>query len=196
MTTIERPTYVSGHWGPVPDEITATGLTVHGSLPPELNGRLFRNGHNPKPGVTPTHWFKGSGMIHGIRLRDGQAEWYRNRWVHTPALDGAPYIGADGHPDLTASTAGTHVIEHAGRILALCEANLPFEMDAQLDTVGAYDFGGRPQTAMAAHPKEDPTTGELHFFGYSPFPPYLTYYVADSTGTITAARSSTAPARR
>ncbi|MFB8079833.1 carotenoid oxygenase family protein [Streptomyces sp. NPDC056013] len=139
--------YLTGHYTPAVDEITATGLTVEGSLPPELSGRLIRNSHNPKPGVTPTHWFKGSG--------------------------------------LTASTAGTHVIEHGGRLLALCEANVPYELTRDLDTVGAYDFGGRLRSAMTAHPKTDPVTGELHFFGSSPFPPYLRYYVADPKGTIT-----------
>ncbi|KOG57551.1 dioxygenase [Streptomyces virginiae] len=181
MTT-SKP-YLTGHFTPVAEEVTATGLIVEGTLPPELNGRLVRNGHNPKPGVTPTHWFKGSGMVHGIRLREGRAEWYRNRWVYTPALDGAPYMTERG-PDLTASAAGTHIIEHAGRLLALCEANLPFELTAELDTVGAYDFGGKLRGAMTAHPKEDPVTGELHFFGSSPFPPFLTYYVSDAKGHI------------
>ncbi|MFB4317769.1 carotenoid oxygenase family protein [Actinomadura sp. 21ATH] len=175
--------YLTGHYTPAVDEITATGLTVEGHLPPELNGRLVRNSHNPKPGVTPTHWFKGSGMVHGIRLRDGRAEWYRNRWVRTPALEGAPYMTERG-VDLTASTAGTHVIEHAGRLLALCEANLPFELDSDLETVGAYDFDGKLRSAMTAHPKTDPATGELHFFGSSPFPPYLIYYIADAKGRI------------
>lgn len=181
MTT--KP-YLIGHYEPAVDEITASELTVEGALPPELNGRLVRNGHNPKPGVTPAHWFKGSGMVHGVRLRDGRAEWYRNRWVRTPALDGAPYMTERG-PDLTASTAGTHVIEHAGRLLALCEANFPFELTRDLDTVGAYDFRGKLRSAMTAHPKVDPVTGELHFFGSSPFPPYLIYYVADAGGEIT-----------
>ncbi|MFE2728691.1 carotenoid oxygenase family protein [Kitasatospora sp. NPDC059327] len=180
--TAAKP-YLTGHYTPVADEITATGLTVEGRLPTELTGRLIRNSHNPKPGVTPTHWFKGSGMVHGIRLRDGRAEWYRNRWVHTPALDGAPYLTEHG-PDLTASTAGTHVIEHAGRLLALCEANLPFELTADLETVGAYDFGGKLTSAMTAHPKVDPATGELHFFASSPFPPYLIHHVSSPDGTV------------
>ncbi|WP_405525831.1 carotenoid oxygenase family protein [Streptomyces avidinii] len=175
--------YLTGHFTPVAEEVTATGLIVEGTLPPELNGRLLRNGHNPKPGVTPTHWFKGSGMVHGIRLRDGRAEWYRNRWVRSPALHGAPYMTERG-PDLTASAAGTHIIEHAGRLLALCEANLPFEMTEELETVGAYDFEGKLRSAMTAHPKEDPVSGELHFFGSSPFPPFLTYYVSDAKGHI------------
>ncbi|GGZ03962.1 carotenoid oxygenase family protein [Streptomyces avidinii] len=182
MTT--NAPFLTGHYTPAVDEITATELTVEGSLPPELTGRLIRNSHNPKAGVTPTHWFKGSGMVHGIRLREGRAEWYRNRWVHTPALDGAPYLTEHG-PDLTASTAGTHVIEHAGRLLALCEANLPFELTPELETVGAHDFDGRLRGAMTAHPKTDPITGELHFFGSSPLPPHLMYYVADANGRIT-----------
>ena len=38
---------------------------------------------------------------------------------------------------------------------------------------------------MTAHPKIDPATGEMVFFGYSPFPPYVRLYEADATGTIT-----------
>lgn len=181
MTT-NKP-YLTGHFTPVVDETTAYDLTVEGTLPPELSGQLVRNSHNPKPGITPTHWWKGSGMVHGIRLRAGRAEWYRNRWVHTPALDGAPYMTEHG-PDMTASVAGTHVIEHGGRLLALCEANYPFELTRDLDTVGAYDFNGKLTTAMTAHPKTDPVTGELHFFGSSPMPPFLTYHVAAPDGQI------------
>jgi carotenoid cleavage dioxygenase-like enzyme len=177
--------YITGHYSPVADEHTATELRVRGTLPPELTGRYFRNGHNPRPGVTPSHWFRGSGMIHGVRLREGRAEWYRNRWVHTPAFEhDAPLVRADGSVDLTASVAGTNIIEHAGRFLALQEANLPFEVTADLDTVGAFDFGGRLTTAMTAHPKEDPVTGELHFFAYSPFPPHLVHHVASADGEL------------
>lgn len=176
--------YISDHYTPVVEESTATGLVVRGALPPELDGRYLRNGHNPKPGVTPTHWFKGSGMVHGLRLRDGRAEWYRNRWVRTPLFEGRPAYDEHGKPDLAASVAGTHVIEHGGRLLALQEANLPFELDAELGTVGCFDFGGKLKTNMTAHPKEDPVTGELHFFASSPFPPHLVYYVASPQGDI------------
>ncbi len=138
------------------DEVTAHGLTVHGTLPPELNDQYVRNGHNPKPGHTPTHWFRGSGMLHGLRLPDGRAEWYRNRWVRTPALEGAPEKGPDGVPDLRVSSAATHVVEHAGRILALQEANLPYEVTPRLDTVGAFDFGGALTTAMTPRPTRPP----------------------------------------
>ncbi|WP_188196753.1 carotenoid oxygenase family protein [Nonomuraea sp. SYSU D8015] len=179
MTELPKP-YLTGHFTPVTDEITARELTVHGILPPELNGRYFRNGHNPKPGITPSHWFRGEGMIHGVRLSGGRAEWYRNRWVRTPFLDGVPFTGTE----LEVSAAATNIIFHGGRYLALQEANLPWEVTADLDTVGVYDFGGKLTGAMTAHPKEDPVTGELHFYSYSPFPPYLTYHVASASGEI------------
>jgi carotenoid cleavage dioxygenase len=179
MTELSKP-YVTGHFTPVADEITVRELTVHGTLPSELNGRYFRNGHNPKPGITPSHWFRGEGMIHGVRLSGGRAEWYRNRWVRTPFLDGVPFTGTE----LEVSAAATNIIFHGGRYLALQEANLPWEVTAELDTVGVYDFGGKLTSAMTAHPKEDPVTGELHFYSYSPFPPYLTYYVASPSGEV------------
>ncbi|GAA5066578.1 carotenoid oxygenase family protein [Nocardia callitridis] len=186
MTTVP---YLSGHYTPVPDQITAVDLPVEGLLPPELHGTYIRNGHNPKPGITPSHWFTGSGMLHGVRLTDGKAEWYRNRWVHTPAFErDSPLIRADGSVDLTASVAGTHIIEHGGRLLALQEANLPFEVGRDLETLGPYDFHGKLDKAMTAHPKVDPDTGELHFFSYSPRAPHVTYLIASEDGVITHSR--------
>ncbi|MBW5482792.1 carotenoid oxygenase family protein [Streptomyces bambusae] len=61
---------------------------------------------------------------------------------------------------------------------------MPWEASADLDTIGVDDFGGKLTGSMTAHPKEDPQTGEVHFFGYSPFAPFLTYYVADASGAI------------
>ncbi|WP_214410081.1 carotenoid oxygenase family protein [Sphaerisporangium fuscum] len=183
------PAYLSGTMAPVPDEIGAVDLKVTGTLPAELNGRYFRNGPNPLPGQDPGHWFTGPGMIHGIRLRDGRAEWYRNRWVRTRSFtEDARFIGPDGTIDLTAVTANTSVIRHADRILALVENGLPYEMTPELETVGPCDFGGRLTTAMTAHPKQDPVTGELHFFGYGFFAPYLTYHRLSASGELVESR--------
>ncbi|WP_329518909.1 carotenoid oxygenase family protein [Spirillospora sp. NBC_01491] len=185
--------YLSGLLAPVPDEIDAHDLPVTGSLPPELDGRYVRNGPNPLPGRDPGHWFAGAGMIHGIRLRGGRAEWYRNRWVRTRELEGAPRRRADGSVDLAVSGANTHVIRHAGRILALEEGGLPYEMTPELDTTGPHDFDGRLTTAMTAHPKQDPITGELHFFGYDIRPPYLTYHRLSAAGELVESREVAVP---
>ncbi|MFI6501037.1 carotenoid oxygenase family protein [Nonomuraea typhae] len=185
--------YLSGNLAPVPDEIDALNLPVEGTLPPELTGRYFRNGPNPRPGEDPGHWFGGHGMIHGIRLREGRAEWYRNRWVRTAKFtDGADFIGPDG-VNLTATQANTHVIRHDGRIYALIEVGLPYEMTPELGTVGPVDFGGKLTTAMTAHPKADPITGELHFFGYGFAPPFATYHRLSASGELVESREIEVP---
>lgn len=176
--------YLDGVFAPVPDEIDVHDLRVVGTLPPELDGRYLRNGPNPRLGADPGHWFGGAGMLHGVRLSGGRAEWYRNRWVDsTQASSGEPAIGPDGR-DLRRNVANTHLIEHGGALLALCESGLPYEVTGGLETKGPYDFGGRLRTAMTAHPKTDPVTGELYFYGISMARPYLTFHVADSNGAL------------
>ncbi len=182
LDTTTVPLHVTGHLAPVPDEIDAVDLPVEGALPPELVGRLLRNGPNPLPGEPSKHWLGGHGMVHGIRLEAGRATWYRNRWVRTNAFAGAQYMGPDGTIDLTAIEANTSVIAHAGKILTLIEAGLPYEITPELETLGSRDFGGRLTTAMTAHPKADPVTGELHFFGYSVTAPYVTYHKLSAAG--------------
>lgn len=193
---ITEPTqpYLAGHYAPVADETEAFDLKVTGTLPPELTGRYLRNGPNPRPGENPGHVFTGNGMLHGVRLRDGRAEWYRNRWVRTAKLAGAPSIRPDGSRDLAAVNANTHVIAHADKLFALVESGLPYEVTGELDTVGPCDFGGRLTTAMTAHPKEDPVTGELLFFGYGARPPYLTYHRLSAAGELVESREIEVPA--
>ena len=80
------------------------------------------------------------------------------------------------------NTANTHIVRHAGRYLALMEAGKPTEVTRELDTSASTTSTARSQGPMTAHPKWDPVTGELLFFGYSPLPPYLRYHVADASG--------------
>ncbi|MFI6508367.1 carotenoid oxygenase family protein [Streptosporangium sp. NPDC050855] len=188
------PSYLRGDLAPVADEIGARDLPVEGVLPAELTGRYVRNGPNPRPGEDSGHWFAGHGMLHGVRLRDGRAEWYRNRWTRTTRFtDGALSLRPGGERDLAAVTANTSVIRHSGRTLALVENGLPYEVTPELDTVGACDFGGRLTTAMTAHPKRDPDTGELLFFGYGFAPPYLTYHRLSAGGELVESRRVEVP---
>ena len=82
---VKTPWHLRGNWAPVLDEITGTRLRVEGTIPPQLNGRYVRTGPNPSTGSSP-HWFFGDGMVHGVRLANGKAEWYRNRFVATPNI--------------------------------------------------------------------------------------------------------------
>ena len=190
--TATTPLHLTGHLAPVADEIDAVDLPVEGALPPELTGRYLRNGPNPLPGEPSPHWVTGHGMVHGIRLRAGRAEWYRNRWVRTKALAGESMIGPNGI-DHSVGVANTHVIAHAGRIMALVESSFPHVLTPELGTVGPCDFDGRLTTAMTAHPKTDPVTGELHFFGYGVLPPYLTYHRLSAAGELVTSAEIAVP---
>jgi carotenoid cleavage dioxygenase-like enzyme len=176
------------NYAPVTDELTEFDLPVEGAIPAELDGWYLRNGPNPRQATA--HWFTGDGMIHGVRLEGGRAAWYRNRWVRTDSFkEDLPLYNADGTRNLRAGTANTHLVNHAGKTLALVESSLPYEITNDLETVGAYDFGGKLVDSMTAHPKICPTTGEMHFFGYGNiFEPHVTYHRADANGELTINR--------
>src|SRR5580698_2472127 len=145
-------TFLQGPFAPVTGEITA-----------ELNGRYLRNGPNPLGLDDPSyHWFIGAGMVHGVRLRDGRAEWYRNRWVRSKAV--AKALGETwpaGPIHSTDFAANTHIIAHAGRTLATVESGpLPYELSEELNTLGSCDFAGTLPGGFAAHTKADRRTGE------------------------------------
>ena len=183
MTTTDF--HLTGAFAPVHDELTAFDLPVTGALPPELTGWYLRNGPNPRE--DSAHWFTGDGMVHGVRLENGRAAWYRNRWVRTESFDKpeATLYNADGTRNLHTSVANTHVVNHAGRTLALVESSLPYEITSELETVGVYDFDGELADSMTAHPKICPVTGELHFFGYGSITsPHVSYYRADAAGKL------------
>ena len=183
-TTDALPFHLRGNFAPVRDEVTAFDLPVAGTIPRGLRGCYVRNGPNPKTGASP-HWFLGDGMLHGVDLRDGRARRYRNRWVRTRTfVEDAPSMDADFTRDITVGLANTHVVAHAGRVLALVETSLPTEVTRDLETVGCFDFGGRLTTGMTAHPKICPRTGELHFFAYNYMAPWLTYHRADASGRL------------
>lgn len=178
------PFFLRGNYAALPGEGTETALEVTGSIPAALRGTYLRNGPNPR-GVTPPHWFFGDGMLHGVALEGGRAKWYRNRWVQTRQLRERPrMVRGDGTRDLGAGPANTNVIRHAGRTLCLAETTTPWEVDANLETVGPFDFGGKLKTGMTAHPKVCPVTGELHFFDYDWFAPHLTYHCANAAGEL------------
>lgn len=175
-----KPWWLQGNYAPVFDELDVADLELRGAIPSALRGRYIRNGANPSTGQSP-HWFLGDGMLHSVRLGDGRAMAYRNRWVRTGQLAGGmgPPVGGN-------NASNVSLVHHAGRLLSSGEVGLPFEIRPEdLSTLGVYDFAGGLTQSFTAHPKIDPATGHLHFFGYWFFgEDLLLYHVADERGQL------------
>ncbi len=178
--------YLSGNFAPILTEITALDLRVHGRVPDELEGRFLRIGPNPIGPVAPGRfqWITGTGLVHGLRLRGGRAEWYRSRY--TMSADAAAVLGKPSIPGPGQGKGlgvNTSVGLIGGRVYALVEAGaLPIELDYNLESVARSDFGGTLEGGFTAHPKYDPATGETLAIAYEPGRPTLRYVVVDTAG--------------
>ncbi|KAH7112070.1 carotenoid oxygenase [Dendryphion nanum] len=181
-------------------------LEVLGQLPADLHGAFYR--------IQPDHAFppmfgedevplNGDGNICCFYFRDGHVD-FKNRYVRTPKFEAEraarqalfgryrnKYTDDPRVRDvLTRTTANTHVIYHANKIMALKEDAPPFEIDATtLDTVGIVDYNGTFRCPThTAHPKADSATGELVGFGYEAkgdASPDICSFTVDKFGSIT-----------
>ena len=197
MTATAVNPYLDGNFAPVSDEITADNLKVIGELPSDLSGMFVRNGPNPQwSPIGKYHWFDGDGMLHGVRIHDGKAT-YRNRYIKTRGWQIENQVGKavwtglmePSRPDNPEgpgkNTANTALVWHAGQLLATWEGGAPHAVTTpDLDTIGEYNYNGKLVSAFTAHPKVDPVTGEMMFFGYGFAPPYLKYSVVSAAGEL------------
>ena len=174
--------YLEGNFAPVEVETTAFDLPVVGHIPEMLEGRLLRIGPNPLGAVDPQtyHWFLGAGMVHGLRLRGGRAEWYRNRFVVSDTI--ATALGRSALPGPRNgprdNNANTNVVEMGGRTYAIVEAgSLPVELTKELDSVARSDLGSTLRPGFSAHPNSDPIPGDTHVLPSQPGLPALSYLV-------------------
>jgi carotenoid cleavage dioxygenase len=127
-------------------------------------------------------------MVHAFHIKDGKVD-YNNRWVRTnkwkledreartlinpmnpfecdPEYSDFVFTDKDG-------TANTATVWHGGRLLVMEEGHPPFELNPDtLDSIGSWNFRGKLNTAMTAHPKIDPDTGEMVFFAYMATGPF------------------------
>ncbi|KAM0935254.1 putative crocetin dialdehyde synthase [Dioscorea sansibarensis] len=97
------------------------------------------------------------------------------------AVAAARFLTGQMNPTQGVGLANTSLIFFAGRLYALGETDLPYSVhlsttDGNISTLGREDFSGTLLMGMTAHPKKDPTTGELFAFRYGPVPPFLTYF--------------------
>jgi 8'-apo-carotenoid 13,14-cleaving dioxygenase len=164
-----RNPFLLGNYGPVPDELTDTALTVEGHLPVELNGMFVRNGPNPidVQEADKHHWFIGDGMVHGVKIETGTARWYRNRYVRTDRVEELTGRPSSNRARSPIDSVNTHVQAFAGKIFALVESGpLPMLLSDELETLGYADFGGQLERGFAAHPHVDPRSGHWLALSY------------------------------
>ncbi len=194
--------YLSGPWTPVHEEVTVDELEViEGEIPADIDGIYLRNTENPvhQP-LGRHHPFDGDAMVHQVNISGGKAS-YRNRYVRTHCFDAEQNAGGalwgglmdpkgiskrpgyGAHEGLK-DTGSTDIIVHAGTALAtLYQCGEAWQIDPlTLANKGKASWG--PLDGVSAHPKVDESTGELMFFNYSKYAPYMHYGVVDRSGAL------------
>jgi all-trans-8'-apo-beta-carotenal 15,15'-oxygenase len=184
---------------------------LSGAIPPDLNGQFYQNGPGclERGGQRCGHWFDGEGGILGVTFAAGTAT-ARYRYVASAARQAE--LAADrflfGNYGMTApgplwqrwgkplkNAANTSVLALPDRLLALWEGAEPHRLDREsLETLGLDSLGQlRSGEAYSAHPRVDPTSGEIFNFGLGMGPKViggqaciarLNLFRSDATGQI------------
>ncbi|MBX5462605.1 MAG: carotenoid oxygenase family protein [Steroidobacteraceae bacterium] len=153
---------------------------IHGAVPRELNGVLYRCGpdHQYPPLSTEDVPIDGEGMVHRFHFIEGHVD-YRSRWVRNErfllqqrarrALFGRYRNPFTDDPDAAGRNRGTanmNVVWHGKRLLALDQISLPVELDpVTLEVRGEWNGDGRVEArSLTARPKLDMRTNELHWY--------------------------------
>lgn len=194
----------TGFTAPMRVEADIMSLEVaQGEVPEQLAGTYYRVVADRQwpPLATGDIAFNSDGMVMSFRFSRGHVD-FRSRYVRTPrflaeraarrALFGAyrnPFTDDPSVAGVRRGVANTNVFWHAGLLYAAKEDSPPVLIDPDtLGTVGEYTFEGAltSQTATA-HPKFDPVTGEMVFFGFAAqgeTTPDIAYYEADRRGRL------------
>jgi len=194
--------YLNGAWTPLHEEVNVDDLDViEGAVPLDIDGLYLRNTENQvhQP-LGRFHPFDGDGMVHQIDFHGGRAS-YRNRFVRTRgfeaeqeaqgslwggladpvALARRPGYGAHG---ALKDSSSTDIVVHAGKALStFYQCGEGYRLDPlTLEPLGIESW--TPIDGISAHPKVDEATGEMMFFNYSKYPPYMHYGVVDRTNKL------------
>lgn len=210
MTTLPRPqAQLSPTWSkalaqPATEFSKTTLSLLEGYIPSGLRGTLYRNGPGrlQRSNGAVGHWFDGDGAVLAVSFAQGEAS-ATYRYVRTSQFateelaDKFLYSGYG----MTApgplwkrwttplkNAANTSVLALGDRLLALWEGGNPHAMDLDnLRTLGRDDLDGAlaGNLAYSAHPKVDPTTGDIFNFGVAPgLNATLNLYRSDRQGHV------------
>ena len=154
---------------------------VEGEIPPELEGAYFRTGGDRQyPSLEDDIILNGDGMVSVFRFEDGHVS-FRSRYVHDRAPEARARGAAaalwplsqqytddpsvDNLPQRD-NTGNTNAFNHHGELYMLREDSRPYRIDPEtLDTIEVGQFGNLGSSALTAHPKIDPKTGEWWSYG-------------------------------
>ena len=163
-------------------EAEILNLEYEGAIPQAIRGAFYRCGPDPlfPPRAGTDIGINGDGFVSQFLFGDGHVD-FRHRFVRTDkflaerkarkALFGSyrnPFTDDPSVAGVDRTTANTALMWYDHRLYALKEDGLPHEIDPfTLATLGKFDFGGAMRMPMVtAHPKIDPVTGELLFYGF------------------------------
>lgn len=197
---------------PVRVEYSVQNLHVDGVIPSEIDGAFFRATADPAqiPFVAEDTMLSGDGMVSKFAIKDGhvdfairyvETERYRVEREQRRALFGHyrnPFTDHQSVAGLDRAVVNTTPVWHAGRLFMTKEDSLAYEVNpATLETIGPWDYSGslKSQT-FTAHPKIDPVTGEMFFFGYEAdglCSKAVSYCIADKTGKLLSEQFFDAP---
>ena len=154
---------------------------VEGEIPKELEGAYYRTGGDRQyPTLENDIILNGDGLASMFRFENGHVS-FRSRYVQTERLKRErearrrlygnyrnKYTDDESVSNLPQrdNTANTYAFNHHGELYMLREDSRPYRLDPEtLDTLGVGDFGGLDSSALTAHPKIDPKTGEWWSYG-------------------------------
>jgi len=200
-----------------PQEFDYQITNISGTIPPELQGTLFRNG----PGLLDIqgdrihHPFDGDGMVTAITFKDGQAH-LKSRFVQTEGYVAEQAAGkilfrgvfgtqkqggwiANIFDFNLKNIANTNIIYWGGKLLALWEAALPHRLDPHtLETLGLDTLEGllQPGGAFAAHPRIVGDSGSERLINFAVSPGIsskITIYELDQQGKLLQKQTHSVP---
>lgn len=203
MTAFPKSIHFTGLNTPVRIEASIRNLDVIGTIPDEIDGAFFRAVPDPAhaPMFEDDVVLSGDGMISRFRIAGGHVD-YDIRYVETEryrlerdarrALFGQyrnPFTDDPSVAGKDRTVANTTPVWHAGRLFMTKEDGRAYEIDPHtLQTIGRWDYyGALKSQTMTAHPRVDPATGEMFFFGYEAGGLCTTdvaYCIADKEGNL------------
>ncbi|TVU12426.1 hypothetical protein EJB05_46070, partial [Eragrostis curvula] len=154
-------------------------------------------------------YYEGHGMLHAVYFNKiSLGEWkisYKNKYVDSdtfqlereknevtflPSADGQPYatlvafvLNLLRFGKAVKDSANTNIFEHAGRVFAVSENHLPYEININnLNTLGPYNINGAWDQPFTSHPKKIQETGELVIMGTNIEKPHYVLGVISSDG--------------